>query len=165
MCTDTNVKSQVPGTGGDETFFGIRQNLEFGGLTLTTNITKQFDIPCGLTIGNMIALRGVFTAYTGFILNVQVDPNNYLLHFRPQNGFITLNYKRNAGWGTASTANITSYPFQVGQQFLLNILTRGDGLAMFVDGKLVATYPYIFPATSVRYLLLQATVQLLQLSI
>ncbi|XP_059144167.1 uncharacterized protein LOC131931379 [Physella acuta] len=95
------------------------------------------DLPCGIAVGNMVVLKGVYLNDTGFTLNLK-NAANIFLNFRPRIKnlpVVTLNYKYNNVWGTEWIPLYNTFPFTVGQPFSLHILAGGNGYVIFIDGK------------------------------
>ncbi|XP_059144178.1 galectin-5-like [Physella acuta] len=125
------------------------------------------DLPCGIAVGNMVVLKGVYLNDTGFTLNLK-NAANIILNFRPRIKnlpVVTLNYKYNNVWGTEWVPLYNTFPFNVGQPFSLHILAGGTGYVIFIDGKWFSNFTYVMPTTSARYFELTGAIKLLELSV
>ncbi|XP_059157290.1 galectin-1-like [Physella acuta] len=163
VCSDYSVKSLVVDTGPSETFYGLRQNIQYVELSSSTNIDKRLDLSCGISVGNLIVLRGVYADIKGFIVDVKQNDNNILLHFRPRVGYVTLNHMVNGNWGSGNYFYVV--PFNVGQTFVVHILVRVDSYAIFVDGKFMYSYSHRLQINNALYLNLSGNVQYADLTV
>ncbi|XP_059171167.1 uncharacterized protein LOC131952498 [Physella acuta] len=165
VCSDYSVKSLVVDTGPSETFYVLRQNIQYVEMSDSSNVDTWLDLPCGLTVGNMIVLRGVYANSSGFIFEVHQDIDIQILHFRPRDYLIAINHFMDGLWGEGVYLKPTPevFPFKHGEKFVVHILALVDNYAIFVDGNFLHSYQYVIPPTDARLIRVTGSIKLLQI--